>query len=155
MQGYVGYSVSHGAIIVAFRGSSDVKNWIDDFDASQLAYPKCAGCAVHKGFYTGYMTVSGSVKGQIQLVAAKYRNAPIYVTGHSLGGALSIVAALDIHAAFNNVEKVYTYGQPRVGNTAFANYFNQQIGDAFRVIHYADIVPHLPPMAMKFTHHSY
>lgn len=43
------------------------------------------------------MTVSSTVKSQITTLASKYRNAPIYVTGHSLGGALAVVAALDIH----------------------------------------------------------
>lgn len=97
MQGYVGYSSTHSAIIVAFRGSSDAKNWIDDFDATHTTYSKCSGCSIHKGFYQGYMTVSSTVKSQITTLASKYRNAPIYVTGHSLGGALAVVAALDIH----------------------------------------------------------
>lgn len=116
MQGYVGYSTTYSAVIVAFRGSSNVKNWIGDFDATQIAYSKCDGCKVHRGFYNGYMTVSSFVKSQIQLILSKYRNSPIYVTGHSLGGALGIVAALDIHSTFSVVPKVYTYGQPRVGN---------------------------------------
>lgn len=155
MQGYVGYSPAHGAIIVAFRGSSDAKNWIDDFDATHVSYPRCSGCSIHKGFYQGYSTVSPNVKAQITTVVSKYRNAPIYITGHSLGGALAVVAALDIHSTFGNVEKLYTYGQPRVGNAAFANYAASQISDSFRVIHYADIVPHVPPSAMDYRHHNY
>jgi len=155
MQGYVGYSTTHSAIIVAFRGSSNTKNWIDDFDATQVTYGKCSGCVIHKGFYQGYNTVSASVKAQVTTLVAKYRGAPIYVTGHSLGGALSVVAALDIHETFNNVEKLYTFGQPRVGNAAFATYVTSKISDAFRVIHYADIVPHLAPTALNYRHHNY
>ena len=154
MQGFVGYSTTHSAVIVAFRGSSNVKNWIDDFDATQVNYPKCSGCVVHQGFYIGYNTISAAVKSQIQLIIAKYRNAPIYVTGHSLGGALAVVAALDLKSTFSNVNKLYTFGQPRVGNAAFAAYTASQMPDAFRVIHYADIVPHVPPSNMNYKHHN-
>lgn len=155
MQGYVGYSSTHNAIIVAFRGSSNIKNWISDFDAAQVGYGKCSGCNVHHGFYTSYMTVSSSVKAQLTTLVSKYRNAPIYVTGHSLGGAIAIVAALDIHSTYGNSIKLYTFGEPRVGNGAFASFVNSQIPDTFRVIHYADIVPHLPPVASNYKHTNY
>ena len=155
MQGYVGYSTSHGAIVVAFRGSANIKNWISDFDAAQVGYSRCSGCNVHRGFYNSYSTVSSFVKTQVTTLTAKYRNAPIYVTGHSLGGAIAIVAALDIRATYGNAIKLYTFGEPRVGNAAFASYVNSQIPDTFRVIHYADIVPHLPPAASNYKHTNY
>lgn len=44
----------------------------------------------------------------------------IYLTGHSLGAALSVLAALDIKTTFGRVDAVYTYGLPRVGNKPFA-----------------------------------
>jgi hypothetical protein len=34
---------------------------------------------------------------------------------------------------------------PRVGNDAFSTFFTQQIHERYRVIHYADIAPHIPP----------
>lgn len=152
MQGYVGYSTSHNAVIVSFRGSSNIKNWISDFDAAQVGYSRCSGCNVHRGFFNSYNTVASFVKAQVSTLLAKYRNAPIYVTGHSLGGAIAIVAALDIHATYGNSLKLYTYGEPRVGNAAFASYVNSAIPDTFRVVHYADIVPHLPPAASNYKH---
>jgi predicted lipase len=46
------------------------------------------------------------------------------ITGHSLGGAIAALAALDIVlsgvARKENLE-LYTFGEPRVGNTDFAN----------------------------------
>lgn len=152
MQGFIGYSPSNNAIIASFRGSDNTKNWVDDFDFLQIPYLKCAGCLVHNGFYYGYMTISSSVKSQVQLLLSKYRGASVYVTGHSLGGALATVAALDIKHTFNPPMKVYTFGQPRVGNGLYAHHFQSQIPDSYRVIHYADIVPHLPPIALDFKH---
>jgi hypothetical protein len=77
----------------------------------------------------------------------KYSTAAIYVTGHSLGGALATLAALDIKATFGKLSEFYSYGEPRVGNAAFATYFASQM-PVHRVIHYADIVPHVPPYGL-------
>ena len=45
----------------------------------------------------------------------------------------------------------YTFGQPRVGNNIFASYFSSLLSD-YRVVHYADVVPHLPPEILGFHH---
>jgi predicted lipase len=52
---------------------------------------------------------------------AKHPGAPIFVTGHSLGGALAVIAALDLKLSLNVKVTVYTYGQPRVGNAKFSD----------------------------------
>mgnify|MGYP000870790975 len=132
----------------------DLKNWIADLDAPQATYPKCTGCKVHAGFYIGYQEVSPTVKSQVQLILNKYRNTEIYVTGHSLGAALSALAALDIKATFGKVDQLINFGQPRVGNQAFADYLARQLPSTFRVIHYADLVPHLPPLELLGYRHG-
>lgn len=152
MQGFVGYSESNKAIIVSFRGSSNIENWIDDFDFLLIPYVRCVGCLMHNGFYLAYLTISHTMKAQIELLLAKYRGSSIYVTGHSLGGSLAAIAALDIKHTYDAPMKVYTYGQPRVGNSYYAKYFSTQIPDSYRVIHNADIVPHLPPIEFDFKH---
>ena len=45
----------------------------------------------------------------------------------------------------------YTFGQPRVGNAAYATAFSS-LAQEFRVVHYKDIVPHLPPELLGFHH---
>jgi predicted lipase len=75
MQGFVGYSAKHNAVIVAFRGSVDLKNWMMDFDSTEIAYSKCSGCKIHLGFYKSYMEVSAEVKYQVQYILSKYRTA--------------------------------------------------------------------------------
>jgi hypothetical protein len=78
------------------------------------------------------------------------------VTGFSLGSALAVFGALDLKQIFNHVDEFYSFGQPRVGNEIFAGYFTQQISTHFRVIHYADIVPHLPPQTpLPYSHFAY
>ena len=51
----------------------------------------------------------------------------------------------------HSVSTYYTFGQPRVGNEAFANVFKTLVSE-YRVVHYADIVPHLPPEVLGFHH---
>lgn len=52
----------------------------------------------------------------------------------------------------NKADYVYTYGQPRVGNANFAAFLQSRIPEVFRVVNYADMVPHVPPSAFGFQH---
>jgi len=91
-----------------------------------------------------------NVSSALGELLATYPMAPVIVTGHSLGAA---TATLVLAYLFAN-EKVllpmdrlfiYTFGQPRVGDSNFASWYNDLCGGRhFRVIHYNDIVPHVP-----------
>ncbi len=70
------------------------------------------------------------------------------VTGHSLGGALAVFAATDlIKAGLSTNLRLYTFGQPRTGNDAWAEQIMQLIGSSnsyFRIVHNLDPVSHIP-----------
>jgi hypothetical protein len=55
--GYSGYSATDNAIVVAFRSTVSVQNWIVNVDATQVTYPGCQGCLVHQGFYNAFQGV--------------------------------------------------------------------------------------------------
>lgn len=76
------------------------------------------------------------------------------MTGHGLGGAFAILAGTDVKTLYQSAEAVYTFGQPRVGNEAFANYYSKFLPETFRVINNADIVPHLPATSAGYQHSS-
>ena len=59
----------------------------------------------------------------------------VQITGHSLGAAIAALAAYDLSTAFP-IDVVYTMGQPRVGNAAFAAAYAATIS-AYRIVHYA------------------
>lgn len=61
---------------------------------------------------------------QVQQLRAKYRSAKLFLTGHSLGGAMASLAAPDIKDNFGGISAFYTFGQPRVGNPQFARYLD-------------------------------
>ena len=72
----------------------------------------------------------------------------IVFTGHSLGAALTTLAAHDLLLSgivpSENTE-MYTFGSPRVGNAEFAFSVNQVLKKNFRIVHFQDLYPHVPP----------
>jgi len=151
IQGFTGYSASFKGIVLAFRGSSNIQNWIINLSTNQVAYSRCSNCKVHNGFYTGYNLVKTAMLSQIQALKALYRDAPVYITGHSLGGALASLSAPDIKDSYGPIAGFYTFGEPRVGNAEFATYLTSVVA-SYRVIHYGDLVPHVPPESFGFVH---
>lgn len=82
-----------------------------------------------------------------------YPHYAIIATGHSLGGAIATLAAASARAA-NGSADLYTYGSPRVGNTAFVEYVESLPGGNYRLTHSADPVPLLPPSVLGYRHLS-
>jgi len=157
--GYVGVNPKGDGIygpfiIVSFSGTNplSLKNWIDDINTLKVNYPACSGCTVHEGFYYTYLAVQNQLHNALKDLIQQYPNLPIQVTGHSLGAALSVHAALDIKQTYHvPVDIVYNFGQPRVGNPTFEQYQKQTLG-TYRVTHWEDPVPHLPPEILGFVH---
>jgi predicted lipase len=124
LQGFTGFSSTLNGIIVSFRGSSNLQNWIINLSTNQIDYPKCSGCKVHNGFYTAWNNLAKPiVTSHIQNLRSLYRDAKIFVTGHSLGGAIASLSVPDIKQTFGNLGGLITFGEPRVGNQAFSTYF--------------------------------
>ena len=148
-----------GEIVVGFRGTqpSSLKNWIEDLkSAEHVAYPfsGCSGCRTAKGFTESYAALRGDILNHLDALGGKSH--PVTVTGHSLGAAMAGVCAFDLKQQGFTVNPVYTFGQPRVGDSTFFNAFQQSFpsGSYFRVTHYKDIVPHLPFTIMSYHHMS-
>jgi|LauGreDrversion4_2_1035121.scaffolds.fasta_scaffold738577_1 predicted lipase len=156
-QGYAGYNPQRNEIVVSFRGSVDLVNWYDNFDFFQNPYPGGPqGAMIHIGFYNSYMSMSPEVISAVTKLVQDHPTATIVLTGHSLGAAQAIFAAMDIKLNIkpSNPMLVYNYGCPRTGNQIFTdfvyNFFPE--GTFWRVIHNADPVPHLPMTELGFNH---
>lgn len=155
IHGFTGFSQADNAIVLAFKGEVDIQNWIANLDAAQVAYPGCKECLVHQGFYNAFQGVEGYVRKNIQALSAQFRGAKVWITGFSLGGSLAVIAALDVKEIFGAVDQLYTYGMPRVGNDPFATHVQEAVPQRFRVVHYADIAPHIPPqIPIPYAHFS-
>ncbi|TKR82174.1 hypothetical protein L596_015937 [Steinernema carpocapsae] len=97
-------------------------------------------------FYTASGYVFNTLRIQPNLIG--YGDYDVYVTGHSLGGALAtLVAKRIVFSELRTQDKVklVTFGEPRVGNLAFATEIRSTLDYMFRVVHGDDPIPHLPP----------
>ena len=139
-------------IIIAFRGTKELRDWITDAEfVRKLLVEEADGsrCEVHAGFLDAYASIIERLTSHLRLIVVGER--PIYITGHSLGGALAIIAALELKRQKFNVAHIYTFGQPRVGNAAFAQLYNWSLQDStFCVVAESDPVPLLPTLLMGY-----
>jgi pimeloyl-ACP methyl ester carboxylesterase len=129
--------------LVAFRGTQDLRNWPTDLDC---AFTRLGNLRVHRGFYEAMESVRADLKAVVE--EAHYQR--LWLTGHSLGGALAMLCARAWDGA---VDGVYTFGQPRAGDAAFRDDYNDRLGDrTFRVIHADDIVARVPWLLGAYRH---
>jgi hypothetical protein len=151
---------SHAAMVLAFRGSQESHDWITNLTTQLCNFTIRKNGAttlssykgrVHTGFFLAWAIIEPAVLDQLarwQQAAAAQGTAlpPLYVTGHSLGGALATIAAAALSDNGIEVAGVYTFGQPRVGDRTFSAQLNAHTnGKVFRFVNRNDIVPHVPP----------
>jgi triacylglycerol lipase len=157
-QGFV--AESGEAIIVVFRGTQPNRpmDWFVDFRATRGHWDHHIG-EVHDGFYGALRRVWGVTLPKGDVLPGRLVNRgtkTIWITGHSLGGALAELCAAQ--AMFVNripVQGVYTFGQPRVGNKDFAKAVNEKLRSGiFRFVNDRDIVPRVPLFTMGFCHYG-
>ena len=153
-------------LIVAFKGTSSFENAKTDLNFLKVHHPPLRTAAyfqilgfrfihlpvmVHKGFWDAWTRANYNERvmsriAEIIPILGGPSMINVYVTGHSLGGALATLAAHDIKTAHPAAHvTVYTFGQPRVGNVAFKNEYNQLIDEHFAVINGLDPVTRIPP----------
>lgn len=123
------------SIVVAFRGSSSVRDWLTNaqFGMEDLFWATDDHCArVHRGFLEAFESVNVAVLAAVRELLQKFPSAEIYITGHSLGGALAMLAAYEFRRLKLPLAEVVTFGAPRVGNKAFAAAYNSApVGQTF------------------------
>jgi len=131
-------------IICVFRGSDKLEDWFANFQASRDPGP-LDGTLAHEGFQDALFPAVIALTNAIDSFGVGSKR--IWVTGHSLGGALcSLYSAMMIENGYA-VFGIYTFASPRPGDDIFATSLNNfmQSGPHFRVVNDGDIVPHMPP----------
>jgi len=144
-----------GDAVIAIRGTEGIQEWVQDakFLAVPCPFLSSAG-HTEDGFTAMYAsmttaTAPGSPSVTKALATLPWISAVTSLTicGHSLGGALATLLALDVAAnassPFNN-PTAYTYASPRTGDPAFAATYNHAIPDTTRIANRMDLVPKLP-----------
>ncbi len=133
-----------------------VKKTITDSDESEKIYPydepSQSGVKLHRGFSRAYFSVRDRIHEQIKELGI----ATVTVTGHSLGGALAMLCAVDVQYNFGeqlNHLDIYTFGAPRAGNDAFKASFERRVPNSYRFVNGMDIVVELPRWWQGYPRH--
>jgi len=150
--GTAGFIVANDdIIIVAFRGTEDLRDWLTDLTTEWTVLK--GGVRVHTGFFRSYSTIRERMFATVtRLLMQKAR--PVYITGHSLGGALACMATSELANADDaqvrdSIAACYTFGCPRAGDKSFDWYVKVPL---YRVTNGIDVVPTIPPAFLGYRH---
>ncbi|HIK46518.1 MAG TPA: lipase family protein [Leptolyngbyaceae cyanobacterium M65_K2018_010] len=142
-------------LYIVFRGSDKSTDWINNAAFRQQIYPYGDGNSEVK-FHRGFMMAYFAVRDRLLKTMETFEGQRVIVTGHSLGGALATIAALDIQYNFGRANDltfiVHTFGAPRVGNKAQVESYNRRITNSSRFIYGWDIVTRIPREWQGFEH---
>ena len=150
-------------VILSFRGSATPKNLDQDLlftlvnvNLTGVTAASCSGCQVHTGFQSALQPIQAGILSAIKATnAGGFFGPKLTVTGHSLGAGLASLAAGSLVGSGLSVNAVYTFGEPRNGNPAWSKYMNGKFStNYFRVTHYNDGVPQIPPQILGYQHHG-
>ncbi len=130
-----------------FRGTNppEIQDWLVNLNNKSF---KSKNGGVHAGFWASYETLHD------QLIEVLWQKNPkrIWVTGHSLGGALAVVCSYRLMMdEGKEIAGVMTFGQPRVGSPEFCKHMDLQLRG--RMVHFVnenDLVPRIPPSFEHF-----
>jgi hypothetical protein len=153
--GLVLQATATGDAVIAIRGTEGIQEWVQD--AKFLTVPcrfLASGGNTEDGFTDMYTSISsGTAAGSPSVIKAlptlpwKQTVTSLTICGHSLGGALATLLALDVAAnassPFNN-PTVYTYASPRTGDPTFVATYNHVVHDTTRIANRMDLVSKLP-----------
>jgi hypothetical protein len=153
-----------GAVVVAFRGSVTDVNWIRNFDfVPTQPWPSTAPSAtVHAGFWATYSELRSTLRSATTKALARSNQCQLWITGHSLGGALASIMSVDIH--MNPLPAIpgcprpittalVTFGSPRAGNRRFAELHSSLPVPTWRIAHTEDVIPMLPTTGWHGAQH--
>ena len=141
-------------VVISFRGTEKkISDWLTD----ARCVPTIQGnCRIHTGFLEAFTKEKDSEGKTTQQVVEEILSRddvkeggeplPLFITGHSLGGALALLATKLV--APNVTGACYTFGAPRVANY---EYFRLMKTPVYRIVNSSDIVPRVPPGAGMFV----
>ena len=135
-------ATKNNKLIICFRGTMGLADWLKNLD---IAWTEDTGYGrVHSGFQEAFLDAKAALEEALTNFG---HNKKIWVTGHSLGGALASICLAELADQWNDrFQGCYTFGQPRMGNRPFARFIGENYGARyFRFVNDDDIVCRIPP----------
>jgi hypothetical protein len=161
-QAYV--ATSDDAVVLVFRGTENpatldgLKDWLLTNALNLLVLPQGrlgtdfaaagVGARFHQGFLDALAEIWQPVQTAVEAELAR-ADRPLWITGHSLGGALAQLAAWLFLRRTVPVHAVYTFGAPMVGNRDAMAAFERELGGKiYRFVDVDDPIPLLPSFSL-------
>jgi len=149
---FIAWDAKMKQIVVSFRGTqapSILKNWLGANlhlgVTLTFPYKDLPKVGLHTGFWKAFQELKTEIVLTLREKLRAHPGASIILTGHSLGGALSTVAAFELaHTGFP-IAEVMNFGSPRVGNIEFVAELHKLVPQFWRITHFHDPVVHMPP----------
>jgi len=151
--GLVLQDAATGDAVIAIRGTEGILEWVQDASFLPVPCPFLAAAgltedgftAMYQSFAIEATTGAPSLANSLVVLPWKVPVRSLTICGHSLGGALVTLLALDVAA--NTTFKdpaVYSYASPRTGDSTFVSVYNHLVQRTCRVANRMDIVPKVP-----------
>ncbi len=137
-------------LAIAFRGTDEFDDWIDNLKLPRKSLDGFAEC--HGGFLDATNDIWDDIDDAYKKARTREKR-PLFITGHSLGGAMATVAATKLLHEGRPFISVYTFGQPRVLDKDSAAKFDaSKQAHFYRFQNNNDIVSRIPARAGGYKH---
>jgi len=136
-------------LCMVFRGTNEIEDWLDNLNA--FGTKELFG-EFHRGFWFSLEDVWAPINDRCRELQ-KIKPRPVFITGHSLGGAMATIAASKFIHEDKPFTSVYTFGQPRALTRDTALIFNVECKSRyFRFHNNNDMVTRVPARVMGYSH---
>jgi len=137
---------AHGAVYIFIAGTDEFKDVVTDVRLAPSRFNgESSNIKVHVGFESAYRSIENILNEYCK------NESRIIIAGHSMGGAISTLAAYKLARTSSNITCV-TFGSPRVGNRAFIKNFNKIVTNSYRVVYRNDLVTKVPKLLFWYRH---
>ncbi|KAJ2727132.1 hypothetical protein GGI07_000016 [Coemansia sp. Benny D115] len=157
--GFIAVHTDDQEIVVSWAGTHRYRALVTDMSVLTVSLIPGARMGVHSGFLDSVQGMLDEIQPRLSALMAEYPSYMVVFTGHSKGGAEASLSALElvrrIHGLRERV-RVWTFGEPRLGDVEFAGFYNRQLGPVtYRVTSAADPVVAMPPQFLfNYCHHG-
>ncbi|KDQ63729.1 hypothetical protein JAAARDRAFT_389250 [Jaapia argillacea MUCL 33604] len=165
---FVAYRPRVKQLVVSISGTKTLKQGVNDCRNDRKHHPVGKGCKVHVGFWKMYKGLKPFLIDALKKGLKEKDVETIVLTGHSMGGALCYLLAIDLLIEPDkdlvppgtNI-KLASFGSPRVGDeklvkewraliSAYRSKYGTTAFQEYHVKGYNDGVPSIPPRWLGF-----
>jgi hypothetical protein len=172
---YIGLNkLDSSEIIINFKGTdiNDIEDSVSNATINTMDYTKeyasntnminelSSPVGVHSGYLKSYFLIKDSLYDKCKELLNNGAN-KIFISGYSLGGAMSTICAFDFHANLNklnitanNINSIHI-ANPPVGNYNFVNLYNKYVINSVRLVHLNDPIPRMTDWLYVHTKNEY